>query len=91
QIIEAELQAIDYIGMGPIYATTTKPHEPCRGIELLDQAKPSLPSYAIGGMSKQRILSIKDKIPHGVAVAGAICSADDPQAACRELLEIFAH
>lgn len=89
QVLAAEQQAIDYIGMGPIYQTSTKPHEPCRGISLLDEVQPTLPSYAIGGLNAERIQTIREKIPHGVAIAGAVCASDNPEAMCAQLLELL--
>jgi thiamine-phosphate pyrophosphorylase len=85
----------DYVGLGPMYATSTKPHEPERGPSLLDAAQKILqgvhqrPSYAIGGLDSARITALKSRLPHGVAVAGAICKAADPERAAAELLQIL--
>ncbi len=77
----------DYLGLGPMYATSTKPHEPERGPALLDvvRAQLSVPSYAIGGLDAERIRVLRPRLPHGVAVAGALCRADDPERAAAEL------
>jgi thiamine-phosphate pyrophosphorylase len=85
----------DYLGLGPMYATSTKPHEPERGPGLLDAARELLqgqaqrPSFAIGGLDLARITSLKSRLPHGVAVAGAICRAADPERATAELLSVL--
>lgn len=85
----------DYLGLGPMYATTTKPHEPERGPTLLDAARDLLqgsghrPSFAIGGLDVARITTLKSRLPHGVAVAGAICRAADPERATAELLSVL--
>ena len=84
-------QAADYLGLGPMYATTTKPHEPCRGPELLDAVRGQLriPSYAIGGLDAGRLRDLRPRLPHGAAIAAAVCRAGDPQRAAAELLEIL--
>ena len=91
QAAQAVRDGADYVGLGPMYATTTKPHEPERGPGLLDAVRPTLrlPSYAIGGMDAERVRALAPRLPHGVAVAGAICRAHDPEKAAAELLEIL--
>lgn len=86
---EAGQTAADYLGLGPMFATATKPHEPCRGPGLLDAVRPLLrvPSYAIGGLDAERLRGLK--LPHGAAVAGAICRAADPERAAAELLAVI--
>ncbi len=92
QLAPARSGAVDYIGLGPVFATATKPHEPVRGPTLLRQvAAESLPpSFAIGGITLERLPALLDLLPHGVAVAGDLCRAADPQAraaAYRALLD----
>jgi thiamine monophosphate synthase len=77
-----------------MFATSTKPHEPQRGPELLDAVAErlrtvALPSYAIGGIDAARLRSLKPRLPHGVAVAAALCRAADPQRAAEELCAIL--
>ena len=81
----------DYLGLGPMFATTTKPLEPCRGPQLLDAVRPFLdrPSYAIGGLDVVRLREIAPRLPHGAAIAGALCRAADPERAAAELLTIM--
>jgi len=87
QAIAAIAAGADYLGLGPMYATTTKPHEPARGPELLDLVRPTItrPSYAIGGLTVARVRELRPRLPHGVAVSAAVCAAKDPQAAAEEL------
>lgn len=84
----------DYLGLGPMFATSTKPHEPERGPALLDAVRERLrshgrPSYAIGGLDRDRIAELRPRLPHGVAVAGALCRASDPERAAAELLLVL--
>lgn len=83
--------AADYLGLGPMFATSTKPHEPSRGPELLDAVRGSLrvPSYAIGGLDAARLRELRPRLPHGAAIAGAVCRAADPERAAAELLAIL--
>jgi len=91
QARDAMMVGADYLGLGPMFATTTKPHEPCRGPELLDAVRPFLdrPSYAIGGIDAERLRELRTRLPHGAAVAGALCRAADPQRSAAELLTIL--
>jgi thiamine-phosphate pyrophosphorylase len=91
QATAAVAAGADYVGLGPMYATTTKPHEPCRGPELLDavRGRLTLPSYAIGGLDAERVRALRPRLLHGVAVAGALCRAADPEAAAAELHRIL--
>jgi thiamine-phosphate pyrophosphorylase len=93
---EAALAAgADYLGLGPMFATATKAHEPERGPALLDAVRGRLcapggrPSYAIGGLDAARIAALKPRLPHGVAVAAALCRAADPERMAAELLTIL--
>ena len=87
----AQATTADYVGMGPMFATSTKAHEPARGPELLDALRDELrlPSYAIGGLSLERTCDLLPHIPHGIAVASAIGSASDVAAATRAFANII--
>jgi thiamine-phosphate pyrophosphorylase len=91
QLHAAQAAGADYVGVGPMYATGTKAHEPARGPELLDaiRAELRLPSYAIGGLDGDRLRALAPRLPHGAAVAGALCRAADPRRAAAELREIL--
>ncbi len=92
QVVAGLAAGADYLGLGPMFATSTKPHEPERGPALLDAVRERLaaphgrPSYAIGGLTSERIAALRPRLPHGVAVAGALCRAADPERAAAELL-----
>lgn len=94
--IEAEAQVaaiptgyVDYIGVGPVRATTTKPdHAAPIGFDglarIIDAA--GLPSVAIGGIGPGDAGAVKLAGADGVAVVSAIARADDPEVAARGLL-----
>jgi thiamine-phosphate pyrophosphorylase len=81
----------DAIGLGPMFRTSTKPHEPVQGPALLDALiGVSLPpAYAIGGMDETRVRDLRPRLLHGVAVSSAVCSAADPAAAAARLRAIL--
>ena len=91
QALTAQADGADYLGLGPMHATATKAHEPERGPQLLDAVRASLtlPSYAIGGLDRARIAALLPRLPHGVAVAAAICRAADPERATAELADLL--
>jgi thiamine-phosphate pyrophosphorylase len=91
QVCASQADGADYIGIGPMFATGTKPAEPVRGPALLAAASDVIrvPSFAIGGLTAERIAELKPGLPHGVAVAGAVCRAADPERACAELCALL--
>lgn len=91
QLHAAQEAGADYVGIGPMHATATKPHEPERGPALLDAVRDALrvPSFAIGGLDAERVRALREALPHGIAVAGAICRAEDPERATAELVALL--
>jgi quercetin dioxygenase-like cupin family protein len=77
----------DYIGVGTIFATPTKPENGAAGIELVRVARYAtrLPWFAIGGIDESNVAEVVAHGAHGVAVVRAIRVADDPEAAARTL------
>lgn len=79
----------DYVGIGPIFTTSSKPDAGAAiGPEEFTRlaALCGLPAVAIGGITS---LNARDAIAagaNGVAVVSAIFDAADPEAAARELL-----
>jgi thiamine-phosphate pyrophosphorylase len=93
---EAEFAAVpmgvvDYLGVGPIRATGTKPdHDPPIGAQGLARLLPlsPLPKVAIGGIGAGNAEAVMATGVDGIAVVSAICSAADPQEAARELARL---
>jgi len=93
-IKEAEIaiqKGADYIGVGPMYQTSTKPDakevQGPNGIELMRSAGITIPIVGIGGINE---LNAKDVIhagADGIAVVTAISHADSPREASIQLLE----
>ena len=91
-ILEANKLDVDYIGISPVFGTTTKTDtaEPF-GLEGLRKAVELSvhPTVAIGGMNACTIADVIAAGADGVAVVSAICSAESPRLAANELSEII--
>lgn len=89
-----DTQFADYLGIGPVYAQTTKgnalktPHGPdgFRAMRALTQK----PVVAIGGIKPDNAAPVMDAGADGLAVVSAIVSADDPEAVARKFTELQA-
>lgn len=78
---------VDYIGVGPVHATPTKPGRPAVGVELLRYASEHspVPFFAIGGLSAENLGDAIDAGARRAVVLRAITDADDPRSAARVL------
>ena len=77
---------VDYLGVGPVFETATKPGLEPVGVELVRHAAghATKPWFAIGGIDAQRATDIGAE---RVAVVRAIRDAEDPRAVAAELRE----
>lgn len=84
---------IDYLGVGVVRRTTTKPDHPpvlgIPGIAALNAATP-LPCVAIGGIRPPDLPTLRHHGLAGVAVLSAVCTAPSPHAATRTLTHRWA-
>lgn len=88
EAIEAVREGADYLGVGTIYATPTKPEEAAAGPALLGEISGlglPIPWFAIGGITLQTAREAAEAGAVGFAVVRAVLDADDPEAAAREL------
>lgn len=78
---------VDYLGVGVIRPTSTKPdHPPALGVDgfrAFAQASP-VPCVAIGGVGIDDAEALKAAGAVGLALVSALCAADDPYVAARE-------
>jgi thiamine-phosphate pyrophosphorylase len=79
--------AVDYLGVGPVYETATKPGVEPVGLELVRYAAAHArkPWFAIGGIDSARVQAVADAGAERVAVVRAIRDAADPGAAAAAL------
>lgn len=89
QAVDAEKEGADYIGMGPIFSTPTKPSYQVVGLPLIKAIKNAIriPAVAIGGIDAERIPSVIKAGAERVAVVRAIFGAGDVYQAARQLKE----
>lgn len=90
QLAESQQLDLDYIGLSAIFATPTKTNTSMHwGLDgLVDTLqKTALPVVAIGGINQGNIREVAATGVHGIALVSAICHADDPCLAAREIVE----
>ena len=81
QLRNAPIALLDYVGLGPIFATASKQDhaQPIGfdGLAELVRACP-LPNVAIGGLKAQHAAQVRAAGANGLAVISAICGQPDP-------------
>lgn len=87
QALDADREPIDYLALGPIYPTPTKPDYPFVGLELIGQVASVIahPMVAIGGIDERTLPDVLASGATCVAVVRAVCAAEHPEAAARKL------
>jgi thiamine-phosphate pyrophosphorylase len=92
-IEEAVAGRVDFVVLGPIYATPSKaPYGPPLGVGMLRQASAicPLPILAIGGINAQRVPEVVGAGADGVAVISAVLTAPNPARSSQELIAAVA-
>ncbi len=86
----AEADGADYLGVGSVYATTTKPDiaGEAVGTAQLERVVRSvtIPVLAVGGIAAGDAAEVASSGAAGLAVVSAVMGAQDPRAAARQLL-----
>jgi thiamine-phosphate pyrophosphorylase len=87
EALRAQEEGADYLGVGPIFSTPTKPEYAAVGLELIRQVKEALtiPWVAIGGIDPERIPLVLSAGATRVAVVRAIAGNPDPESAAKKL------
>ena len=87
QALKAQKEGADYIGIGPIYETATKPGVKSIGLNPLRQLKDKIkiPYFAIGNIHEDNIKEITAAGATRIAVCRGILKADNPKRAARGL------
>jgi len=91
EIKNAQLSDADYLGVGPIYKTSSKPNLDPLGITYVEEAakNATLPWFAIGGINSSNLKEILDAGAKKIAVVGAIMNSTSPKHASEKLLEMM--
>jgi thiamine-phosphate pyrophosphorylase len=79
QALAAERDGVDYLGVGPVFPTATKPGVKPVGVGLVREvsARVKTPFFAIGGITLENIGEILEAGATRVAVVSAILKAPD--------------
>lgn len=79
--------AVDYVAVGPVHATPTKPGRPAAGLHYVAHAADTVrkPWFAIGGLDAGNVHEVVERGATRIVVVRAITEAEDPEAAAREL------
>ena len=92
QVVAANGEPVDYIGVGPVYATPTKDiPDPVLGLETMSEmiALSAHPAVAIGGIDIFRLPEVKKAGAKNFALVRAVCASADPRKALKELNGVF--
>jgi thiamine-phosphate pyrophosphorylase len=78
---------VDYLAVGPVHETPTKPGRPAAGFEYVDYAARTVgkPWFAIGGLDRTNVGAVVERGATRIVVVRAITEAPDPEAAARAL------
>jgi thiamine-phosphate pyrophosphorylase len=78
---------VDYLAVGPVHATPTKPGRPAAGLEYVAYAASSVgkPWFAIGGIDAGTVHAVVERGASRIVVVRAITEAEDPERAARAL------
>lgn len=89
---QAVLDGADYLGIGPCFPSATKSFAAHATPEFLRtvSSEISLPTFAIGGITAEKLPLLVELGVRRIAVASAVTRAADPPRAARELIETLA-
>ncbi|MEW6102632.1 MAG: thiamine phosphate synthase [bacterium] len=87
EAIKAELNGADYIGLGPIFKTKTKPELSPIGYEIIKEVKQKIkiPIVAIGGITLENLEKVRSA--DAIAVASAILESKDVKEDCIKFIK----
>ena len=94
QGINALNSGADYLGVGPVFATPTKPNYKPAGLEYVKWANKNIkdiPWFAIGGIDEANIDKVINEGAKKVAVVRAIMNANDPLKTIKNLKDNLFH
>jgi thiamine-phosphate pyrophosphorylase len=81
----------DYIGVGPVYATPTKPGKAAAGLEYVGYVakQVSIPWFAIGGIDGENLPEVIRAGASRVAVVRSLIQADRPKSVAQYMLSLL--
>lgn len=94
QALDAQNKGANYISIGPIFKTPTKPKiSKTLGLDIIKEIKKKIriPFFVIGGINLKNINQVLSKGAKRVAVCSAICQAKNISSAVKRLSEAIPH
>jgi thiamine-phosphate diphosphorylase len=78
----------DYVSIGPVWETPTKPGRPAAGLDYVAHAaaRATLPWFAIGGIDPSNLAEVRAAGARRAVVVRAIRDAEDPERVAAELV-----
>lgn len=86
-------RGVDYYFFSPVFPTSSKPDQPATGVGPLREfctAARSIPVFALGGITPERVSACRRAGARGVAVLSGIMDVDTPGASARAYLRALA-
>ena len=82
---------MDYVGVGPVYQTPTKPGKASTGADYIKYVRENcpIPWFAIGGINLANINEVLAAGIERVAVVRAIMQAEHPSLTTRQFLTLL--
>jgi len=87
---DAAAPEADYLCMGPVWETPTKPGRPAAGLDAVRHAAASgeeRPWFAIGGITEENLPEVVDAGATRIVVVRAVTETADPAASVRALVD----
>jgi thiamine-phosphate pyrophosphorylase len=91
QVRQAVLDGADYLGVGPVFPSSTKEFTELAGLEFVRAASglTRTPLFALGGITAQNLHQVVQAGATRVAVSSALATADDPQLVAKGMIAIL--
>jgi len=91
QAIAAEREGPDYIGVGPLFATPTKPDYQPVGLELIGQiaAQVRVPQFCIGGVNERTLPEVLAAGAKRIVIVSDLLGSVDIPAYCRRIRDLL--
>ncbi len=92
QADQAIAEGADYLGLGPMFTTSTKHKSRIAGPSYVTQFRekyPHMPHLAIGGINADNVNQVIAAGAQGVAVSSAICGAENPDQISQSIMRQF--
>ena len=92
-INKAVKDGCDYIGVGPVFKTLTKENKEPLGVEKIKALTKdiNIPFFAIGGINKLNISSLKNHGINKVALVSGLLNAEDPKEEAMMIIKELTH